>query len=95
MYRNFCKATLISVAASTVALFLGLRGGLPFLLFAVPALQIAWTIFCVVRIVELRRNGVHKPDAPQYDRDSYGFALGGSVSSIALLMLIVVLSQVI
>ena len=95
MRRTFWKATLISLAAYTAAVLIGFLAGFQFTLFAVPLLQITWTLFCVIRIIQLRRRGGHKPDAPQYDRESYGFALGGSVSSIALLAVVVILTQVV
>ncbi|HSB15629.1 MAG TPA: hypothetical protein VLE22_14315 [Bryobacteraceae bacterium] len=95
MRRNFWKATLISLGAYTIALLMGFWGDFRFTLFAVPALQVTWTLFCVIRIIQLRIGGGHKPDAPPYDRASYGFALGGSISSFALLAVIVVLTQVV
>ncbi|MGE5568010.1 MAG: hypothetical protein ACM3S5_03140 [Rhodospirillales bacterium] len=94
MRRNFWKAALISFAAYTGAVMMGVWGDFRFTLFAVPALQFTWTLFCLVRLIQLRAVGGHKQDAPVYDREGYGFALGGSVSSLALLGAIVVLSQV-
>jgi ribose/xylose/arabinose/galactoside ABC-type transport system permease subunit len=95
MLRNFWKATLISVAVYTAALLAGLWGDLRITLFVVPALQVTWTLFCVIRIVQLWLSGGYRRDAPPYDRESYGFALGGSVSSVALLAVVVVLTQVV
>lgn len=86
---------LISLGAYTVALLMGFWGDFRVTLFAVLALQVTWTLFCVVRIIQLRIGGGHKPDAPLDDRDSYGFALGGSISSFALLGVMVVLTQVV
>ena len=94
MQRNFWKACLISLGAYAGALLMGFGGDFRFTLFAVPALQITWTLFCVVRLVQLRIGGGHKPDAEPYDRESYGFALGGSTSSLSLLVVMVVLSQI-
>jgi hypothetical protein len=62
-------------------------------LLALLALQVTWTAFCVIRFIQLRMDGGHKQDAPLYDRESYGFALGGSISSVALLVVMVVLTQ--
>jgi hypothetical protein len=95
MQRNFWKASLVSLAAYPAGIVIGFWSGFRFLLFAVPVFQIVWTLFCVVRIVELRRGGGHKADAPQSDRESYGFALGGSVSSAALLVVLVILTQIV
>jgi hypothetical protein len=95
MRRNFWKAMLISLGAYTVALLMGFWGDFRYTLFAVLALQVTWTLFCVIRIIQLRIGGSHKPDATPDDRDSYGFALGGSISSLALLGVMVVLTQVV
>jgi ribose/xylose/arabinose/galactoside ABC-type transport system permease subunit len=95
MLRNFWKATLMSLAVYATAILIGFWGGFQITLFAVPVFQITWTLFCVMRIIQLRRGGGHKADAPQYDRESYGFALGGLVSSTALLVVLVVLTQVV
>jgi hypothetical protein len=95
MLRNFWKATLISLGAYTVALLMGFWVDFRFTLFAVLALQVTWTLFCVIRTIQLRIGSGHKPDAPPYDRDSYGFALGGLISSFALLGVIVILTQVV
>jgi len=88
MRRSFWKAAGISLAVYTGAVAAALWGGFPFLLFAVPVLQITWTLFCIIRIVQLRRT-------EPFDRESYGFALGGSISSTASLAVLVVLSQVV
>jgi hypothetical protein len=93
MRRNFCKATLISLAAYTAAVLIGLWVDFRLTLFVVLALQVTWTLFCLIRLFQLRRAGAHKPDAPPYDRESYGFALGGSISSFVLLAVAVVFSQ--
>jgi len=63
--------------------------------FVVPVFHITWTLFCVIRIVQLRRDGAHKADAQQYGRESYGFWPGGLVSSMALFGVIVMLTQVV
>jgi hypothetical protein len=73
---------------------LGLWSGLWFTLLIVPPLQIAWTIFCLIRIVQLRRSLRDRQNTPQSDRDSFGFSLGGLVSSCALFLFLVVLTQV-
>ena len=93
MRRNFWKATLISLIAYTVAVLGGFWGDFRFTLFAVPMVQITWTLFCLVRFIQLRHGGGHKTDAPLYDRESYGFSLGGLISSSVLLAVVVVLSQ--
>jgi len=93
MRRSFWKATLISLTAYTVAVLGGVWGDFRFTLLAVPMLQITWTLFCLVRFIQLRRSGGHKTDATLYDRDSCGFSLGGLISSSTLLVVVVVLSQ--
>ena len=95
MLRTFWKAALISLAAYAAAVLIGFWVGFQFTLFAVAVLQITWTLFCVIRVIQLRRGGGHKTDAPPYDRESYGFALGGAISSTALLVVLVVLTQVV
>lgn len=93
MRRNFCKATLISLAAYIAAVLIGFGVGFQYTLFVVALLQVSWTLFCLIRVIQLRRSGGHGADAPDYDQESYGFALGGSISSIALLLVMIVLSQ--
>jgi hypothetical protein len=95
MRKDFCKAALISFLAYAAAALLGFWSGFQFTFFAVLALQLTWTLFCVIRVIQLRRSGGHKTSAPQYDRESYGFALGGSISSTALLAVLVVLTQLV
>ena len=95
MLRNFWKATLISLAAYAAAVLIGFWVGFQFTLFAIPVLQITWTLFCVIGIIQLRRGGGHKTDAPPYDRESYGFAVGGLIPSLVLLAVLVVLTQVV
>jgi hypothetical protein len=93
MGRNFWKATLISIAAYTAAVVIGFLVDFRLTMFTVPALVVTWTLFCTIRAIQLRMGGAHQPDALSYDRETYGFALGGSVSSVVLLSAIVVLSQ--
>lgn len=93
MWPNFWKASLISLLGYTVAVLMGIWMGFWITLFVVPVLQIGWGLFCIIRIIQLRRSGGNQPDAPRYDRDSYGFSLGGLISSLALLGVLVVLSQ--
>jgi len=93
MRRDFWKATLISTAAYSAAVLLGFLVDFRLTGFIVPALFVSWTMFCIIRAMQLRLRGAQKPDAPSFDRESYGFALGGSVSSFMLLLAIVVLSQ--
>jgi len=77
MRRNFWKAALISLGVYTGARVMGFWGDFRLTLFAVLALQVTWTLFCVIRIVQLRIGGDHKPDALPSDRESCGFALAG------------------
>jgi hypothetical protein len=91
--RSFWKATLISITAYSTAVLIGFLADFRLTVFTVPALLVTWTAFCVIRVVQLRLGGAHKPDALPDDRESYGFALGGSVSSFVLLLVIIVLSQ--
>ena len=93
MRRNVWKATLISTAAYSSAVLLGFLVDFRLTGFIVPVLFVSWTMFCAIRAIQLRLRGAQKPDALPVDRESYGFALGGSVSSFLLLLAIVVLSQ--
>ncbi|HWR53674.1 MAG TPA: hypothetical protein VN428_21370 [Bryobacteraceae bacterium] len=86
---------MISLAAYAAAVLIGLWAGFQYTLFAVPVFQITWTLFCVIRMIQLLHGGSHKADAPQYDRDSYGFALGGLISSAALFLVLVGITQVV
>ena len=93
MRRNFWKASLISILAYTFAVLMGFWTGFWFTLFVVPVFQIAWTLSCVMRIIQLRHCGGHKPDALTEERANYGFWVGGLISSCTLLIFLVVLSQ--
>jgi hypothetical protein len=93
MQRGFWKATLTSVTAYVSAILLGFWIGFWLSLFAVLAIQVTWTLFCVCRLVQLRIGGGYKITAEPYERDDYGFALGGALSSLALLIVILVLTQ--
>ena len=93
MRLSFWKATLISLGAYACALLIGFLGDFRFTLFAVLALQVTWTLLCGLRFAQLRLSGAQRQDAPPDERDGYGFAAGGFVSSIALLAVIVVLTQ--
>lgn len=95
MRRNFWKAAAISLGAYTAALLMGFWGDFRFTLFAVLALQVTWTLFCLIRVIQLHIGGGHELHVQPYDQESYGFALGGSTSSIAMLVVIVVLTQVV
>lgn len=94
MSRHFWSAALLTFLAYALAVALGLWAGLWFTLLIVPPLQIAWTFFCLIRIVQLRRSFRDNHNAPQSDRDSFGFSLGGLLSSCALFLFLVVLTQV-
>jgi hypothetical protein len=93
--RNFWKATLISLGAYSTALCAGFWADFRITLFVILALQVTWTLFCIIRTIQLRLNGGHKPDALPDDQEGYDFALGGAVSSVALLAVMIVLSQVV
>jgi hypothetical protein len=93
--REFRKATVISVGAYAGALLVGFWIDFRLTLFSVLALQVTWTLFCVLRAIQLRLGGAHKPDAEAYAREDYGFTLGGTVSSLTLLGVIVVLTQIV
>jgi hypothetical protein len=93
MRRKFWKATAISIAAYTTAGLIGFAIDFRLTAVAIPMLLVTWTLFCVVRAVQLRFRGAHRQDAPVFDREDYGFALGGFISSLASLAAVVVLTQ--
>lgn len=93
MRRDFWKATVISLAAYITAILIGFGAGFQYTFFLVVALQVTWTPFCLIRVIQLWRTGGNRPDAPDYDQESYGFALGGFISSAVLLLVMIVLSQ--
>ena len=95
MRKSFWKATLISLVAYTAAVLIGFWSSFRFTLFAIPALQVTWTLFCAIRVIQLRRGGGNQTDALPCDRESYGFSLGGLISSSALLVALVVFSQIV
>ena len=93
MRRNFGTATLISTALYSGAVLLGFLIDFRLTGLIVPALFVSWTTFCTIRAIQLRLRGSQKANAPSFDRESYGFALGGCVSSFVLLLAIIALSQ--
>ena len=93
MLRNAGKAALISIVAYSAAVLLGFLVDFRLTGFGVPALFVSWSMFCTARAIQLRLRGAQKPDALSFDRESYRFALGGSLSSLVLVLAIVVLSQ--
>lgn len=84
------KGSLVSLGVYAAAVLLGIAIGLWFIVAAVPVFQVAWSLFCGVRILQLRR-----ASQTGYERESYGFALGGLISSFVLLASLVVASQAI
>ena len=95
MQRSFWTAAAISLAAYAGALLLGFWADFRLALFIVLALQVTWTLFCAIRLTQFRWNGAYKRDAEPYEREAYAFALGGFLSSMSLLAVIVVLTQVV
>lgn len=95
MRRNIWKAAAISLATYATVIVLGFAGDFRLTLFLIAALQVTWTLYCSIQLVQLRIRGGNKRDAQSYDRESYGFALGGSISSVVLLAAVVVLTQVV
>ena len=85
LWSGIWQATFVSALAYGAAVLFGLWIGLWLTLAAIPVFQVVWTLFCGVRLLQLRRS--------ESERESYGFALGGLVSSFALLVLAVVASQ--
>jgi hypothetical protein len=79
------RGALVSAGAYAAAAALGFAVDVRVALFVVMALQVTWTPFCLIRCVQLRRS----------DREGCAFAAGGLVSSIGLLFVSVVLSQVV
>lgn len=95
MRQSFWKAASISLVAYTLAILIGFCSSFRFTLFAIPVLQITWTLFCAIRVIQLRRGGGHRTDALPSDRESYGFSLGGLISSSGLLVAFIVLTQIV
>ena len=93
MQRNLWKASLISIAVYAFAVLMGLWAGFRFTLAVVPVFQILWTLFCTIRIVQLRRSGGHKAGALADEQADYGFWVGGSISSCTLFVVLLVLTQ--
>jgi len=92
VWREFWKASLISLVTYTIAILVGLWVGLWILLF-VPAIQLVSTAICIIRVVQLRRCGGHKLDGLRLEQEDYGFYLGGLISSFTLLLALVAWSQ--
>ena len=86
MWLQFCKASAVSLAAYILAILLGYWLGFWFTLAAIPVFQVSWALFCAIRIVQSRR-----PE--DQDREGYGFALGGLVSSCALFLTLAIFTQ--
>jgi hypothetical protein len=95
MMTSFWKAALASLFGYVLIVITGIWIGLWFILAAVPVLQISWSLFCVIRLVQLWRCGAPRKTAVESDRESFGFALGGLLSSCVLCFLLIVWSQVV
>ena len=95
MRRTFWKAAGISFSAYAAAVAIGLSVDFRLAWFLFLALQITWTLFCVMRIVQLRMAGAHTSGAESWDRKDYAFALGGLLSSLILLAAVVVITQLV
>lgn len=94
MQPNFWKGAAISIAAYTSAVAIGFGVDFRLTLFCLLALQVTWTLFCLIRVIQLRFSGGHRIHAESFERAGYGFALGGLVSSVALFTVMLVLTQV-
>jgi hypothetical protein len=90
MSRSFWNAAGISVAAGMATILVGFAIDFRATAFAAAALLV-WTGFCLARLIQLRVSGAYRSE----ERDSYGFALGGSISSGLVLLAILVLTQVV
>ena len=90
MVQSFWRAAGISAAAYSGALLLGFLVDFKYAFAALLVLQATWTVFCGFRFVQLRVGGSYKVDV-----EEYGFASGGLVSSVVLLGVMVVLTQVV
>lgn len=95
MRRSFWKAASISAAVYASAVAAGFVAGFQVTGFLVPAVLVTWTLFCVVRLAQLRVEGAHRAEALECDRASYGFALGGCAASVVAVVVVVVLTQVV
>jgi len=93
MLTGVAKATFVSLAAYALAVLIGLSIGLWFTLGAVPVFQVAWCLFCTIRLVQLWRSRAYEKAALAYDRESFGFALGGLLSSCLLFTLLAAWTQ--
>jgi hypothetical protein len=91
MWPGFWKGGLASLAAYAAAVGLGIAAGLWITLAVIPVFQCVWTVFCGLRMLQLRRERLRN----ECDRESYGFAVGGLVWSFVLLASAVVASQAI
>ena len=88
--QSFWRAAGISAAAYSGTLLLGFLVDFKYAFAALLLLQATWTVFCGFRFLQLRVGGAYKVDT-----EDYGFAMGGLVSSVILLALVVVLTQVV
>ncbi len=95
MVSMFWKAALISLAGYATGILTGAWIGFWFAAGAILVFQTGWGLFCGIRLVQLTHSCGYRADAPEWDRQSFGFALGGILSSCFLLLLLVVYSQVV
>lgn len=75
---------MISIAGYAAIVLMGFW----FAVIAAPVFQVVWGGFCAIRLVQIVRGGGHKRSAPEWDRESYGFALGGLISSCVVFILL-------
>jgi hypothetical protein len=85
----------ISFTAYAFALAIGFVIDFRLTFFILLSLQVTWTLFCVTRLVQLRVRRSYRSDVESYESEDYGFALGGAVSSLALLLAFLVLTQIV
>ena len=57
----------------------------PTLLIGVGAVWTAWFLFCTWRLITGIRHRWYRPDAAEWDREDFGFALGGSIATLVLI----------
>ena len=92
MWPGFRKASLAVLAGYAAALLVGWGIDFRFALWAVPLLQIGWGAFGIIRLAQLLRRA-RRPAQAEGGRESFGFALGGLLSSCLLSLVLLVLTQ--
>lgn len=89
MRPKFWKGWLFALTAYALAYWALLNLAVLFVCI-VGTVLLAWTVFAGYRVFVLTRRKAYRHDAPEWDREDFGFWLGAVLSSIVLSVLLLI-----